>query len=224
MIRSKKNSSLVLCALLILFSAPTFAQNEEEYLMEIGVSGGFASSVNDANTYKYFDPAFGALLRYRFNNRIAIRGEWYTSEIHEKYLNGDKETDFNNLINSFSLCGEFNFFDLTQNPYKRLSRKFSPYIFTGFGIVDFMYEDAKIIRPTIPFGVGIKFKLTNRLNLNIQYDNQLLMSDRLEGIAILNDARNNGSNFLNNDLLSSLKIALTFDFFKKPCDCNDVSR
>jgi hypothetical protein len=224
MIKYRTHNLPVIFVLLALFALPVFGQNEDEYLMEIGVSGGVSSSVNDANVYENFDGACGALIRYRFNNRVAIRGEWYLTNISGNYLVENNKVDFDNRINSFQLCGEFNFFDLTQDPYRRDGKKFSPYIFAGFGVNGFRYEGAMTVRPSIPFGVGIKFKLTHRLNLNIQFDNQLLMSDRLEGVAVLNDARNNGSNFLNNDLLSSLKLAITFDFLRKPCDCNDVSR
>ncbi|MDR0371368.1 MAG: porin family protein [Prevotellaceae bacterium] len=224
MSKHKKHNLPVILALLGLVTTPAFGQNEDEYLMEIGVSGGISSSVNDANVYEYFDGAFGALIRYRFNNRVAIRGEWYLTNVSGNYLVENNKVDFDNRINNIQVCGEFNFFDLTQDPYKRNGKKFSPYIFAGFGVNGFGYEGTATVRPSVSFGVGVKLKLTHRLNLNIQFDNQLLMSDRLESVAVLNDARNNGSNFLNNDLLSSLKLAITFDFLKKPCNCNDVSR
>ncbi len=115
-------------------------------------------------------------------------------------------------------CGEFNFFDLERNPYKRLSKTFSPYIFAGVGVI---YSDS--LKASIPFGIGMKVKLSHRWNLNVQWSNRLSFGDNLEGVNKLNNTSNlNGTNLFNNDLLSTLTLGISYDIWKKDCGCENA--
>jgi hypothetical protein len=86
--------------------------------------------------------------------------------------------------------------------------------------MNYLYEEQQSVSVSLPFGVGIKVKLGKRFNFNAQFSNRLLFNDNLEGLEIFNDPYGlNGSNFLNNDMLSTLTIGITFDFWRRKCDC-----
>lgn len=208
-------------------SAQQVSTQQEDYLAEIGLTGGGSYYLGDANNQLFANAlsTYGGFFRYRFNPRIALKAELNNTEIAGKYKNENDQTlDFQNQVAAVDVCGEFNFFDLEQNPYKRFSKTFSPYIFAGVGIMNYLYISSKKLTYSLPFGVGLKLKLANRWNLNAQWSNRLLFSDQLEGIAALNNAyKLNGSNFTNNDLLSTLTIGVSFDFWKRPCKCKSGS-
>ncbi|MHB9143237.1 MAG: DUF6089 family protein [Paludibacter sp.] len=206
---------IIFCVLCFTYSE---VSAQDEYVAEIGLTGGDAYYLGDANNqlFKNNRLAYGAFFRYRFNTRIALRAELNRAKIvWEGNATG-------NQVNALDACAEFNFFDLDQNPNKRMSKTFSPYIFAGLGLMNYLYTGNITFNASIPFGVGLKVKLTNRLNMNIQWSNRLSMSDQMEGISSLNNNYNlNGSNFTNNDLLSTFTIGIGYDIWRKQCDCKN---
>ena len=193
------------------------AQKNSDYRLEIGLMGGISSYMGDANKtfYGNIAPTYGGLIRYRFDTRFAVRGEYSWTET----IGGKDYLDFANPVHTMDLCGEFNFFDLEQSKYKRFSKIYTPYIFLGIG--GMLYDDdGASFGLSFPFGVGFKLKMGNRVNLNIQLSNRLLFKDNLEGIPEYNDPYGlNGSNPLNNDFLSSLTIGVTFNLWARKCEC-----
>lgn len=209
---------IILISIFCCFCSHFFAQ-ENDYRAEIGLLGGAAYYIGDANQtlFKDLTPDYGVLFRYRFTTRWAARAELTRTSVK----GGNDVATFDNPVNVLDFCGEFNFFDLEKNKYKLYSKTFSPYIFVGLGAMNYKYDDIQQFGISLPFGVGMKVKLGGRFNLNFQYSHRLLFKDDLEeGIALFNDPYGlNGSNFLNNDLLSTLTIGLTFDIWKRECDC-----
>src|SRR5665647_123490 len=116
---------LFVISLLCVYSVKLSAQ--EDYLAELGVAGGGAYYLGDANRQLFTNMqlTYGIYMRYRINTRIALKGEIDRAKI---VWDGNSK---GNQVNAFDFTGEFNFFDLEQNTNKRLSRSFSPYIFAG---------------------------------------------------------------------------------------------
>jgi len=207
----------------------------DEYRAEIGISGGGAYYLGDANSVVFNSTqlSYGAYFRYRFNPRIALKAEFGSTKIKGTFNEFNNLTEIvENPVKSFDLTGEFNFFDLEKNEYKQYSKIFSPYIFAGVGIMsyngmnqkDSTNISAQKLTLSIPFGLGMKVKLGNRWNLNVQWTTRLLLADNLENIAELNNKNNlNGSNPFNNDFLSTLTVGIGFDIWKKHCDCLNSS-
>ncbi len=197
---------------------------QDNYLAEIGIGGGGSYYLGDANSQLFSNTqlAYGAFLRYKFDTRLALRGELTRTTVAGTFQNTSNQIiHFFNPVYAVDLCGEFNFFDLQKNEYQRFSKIYSPYIFAGAGIMTDLYVGQKLPGISIPFGVGMKLKLSDRWNLNAQWSNRLLLSDNLEGIDQLNNPNGlNGSNIFNNDILSSFTIGISYDFWKKPCNCN----
>jgi len=210
-----------------LFSAAQEKQYDRDtYLAEVGITGGGSYYIGDANKQLFYNmqPSYGILLRYVLNNRIALRAELNSTAIKGDFLYSNPTYKLNNSVYSGDVNAEYNFFDLENNQLNRFSKIFSPYIFAGLGMMNYSYNHQNQYKPHFSFGVGMKLLLTDRLNLNLQWSNKLLLSDQLEGIPSLNNPGNlNGSNILNNDLLSTITVAVTYSFWTKKCNCMNSS-
>ena len=203
--------------ILILFSALTIQVNgQNEYSSEIGLVGGGAFYTDDANLYENNSPLYGLMYRYKIHPRFAARAELNNTTVQFNYQSELRR----NTVNTLDVMGEFNFFDIDYKQYKPFSRKSSPYIFAGAGMAMFAYENANVFELSFPVGVGYKISLGERFNLSAQITERIVMSDRMEGIPELNNPKLvNGSNFLNNDMMTTYTISLTYNIFRKKCDC-----
>ena len=191
---------------------------QDEYRAEIGINGGGSYYLGEANSqlFKNMQLAYGGFFRYNYDPRIAVK-----AELTSTYVQG---TGYNNHVFAIDMTGEFNFFDLEKNENKKDSKIFSPYIFAGVGMMNYLYNNKITLDPSIPFGFGIKLKLNPRWNLNVQWTTRLLLADNLEGTTSLNNPDGlNGSNPFNNDILSSLTVGISFNIWKKLCDCQNSS-
>jgi len=206
---------LIRLFILCVFCVITFQLfGQDQYRAEIGINGGGSYYIGDANNklFNNMQLAYSGFLRYCHDYRLAAKFEITNTKI--------LGPGFSNRVLTADLTGEFNFFDLEKNEYKRFSKIFSPYIFVGLG--EMFYTNNSNM--SIPFGVGMKVKLGNRWNLNAQWTNRLLLADNLEGLNELNDPKKlNGSNIFNNDLLSTVTVGVSFDIWKKQCDCKNTS-
>ncbi len=212
-----KPKKIIFIALFCCVVSSVSAQ-QNDYRAEIGVLGGMAYYLGDANhtPFKEITPDYGVLFRYKFTTRLAARAELTRTSVK----GGNESATFDHPVNVLDICGEFNFFDLENNPYKRFSKTFAPYIFVGLGAMNYKYEENSNLGISLPFGVGIKVNLGRRFYFNAQFSNRLLFKDNLEGIEIFNDPRGlNGSNFMNNDMLSTLTVGITYEIWKRKCDC-----
>jgi len=206
-------------ALVIFFSFISFSVvAQDEFRIELGPVFGSSLYTGDAQiSYpENAEVTYGFLFRYRFNERLALRTEWNKTKTSGVYTR-----KFRNDINTLDICGEFNFFDYVHHSYKLTGRRYSPYIFLGAGVMMYPYETSSFeINPSVSLGAGFKIKVTKRLNMNLQYSGRLLLADNMEGVEALNNVdKLNGTNFLNNDFLSSFTASITFDLWRKGKDC-----
>ena len=202
---------------LLLFLVSRSVKAQDEFHAEIGPVFGSSIYMGDAQSSypKHAEVTYGLLFRYKFDERWALKAEWNMTKASGIYTK-----QFRNDVTVLDISGEFNFFDYAYSSYKRSSRRYSPYILAGVGGMGYSYESSYTVNPSVLFGAGFKVKLSKRLNLSAQYANKILLADNIEGVSILNDeARLNGTNFLNNDMLSSFTVAITFDIWEKNCNC-----
>lgn len=210
---------LVILSVLVILSASVQAQKEmikDEYQAEIGLDGGGSFYLGETNTriFNYPDIAYGGFFRYRLNPRIAFKADLSRVSVAGAGIPA-------NPVFVGDLSGEVNFFDLEHDPFKRYSKTFSPFVFSGVSFLTDVYDGQTLPVMGLLFGVGVKVKLKNRWNLNAQWSNRLLFSDKLEGSALLYNNPNtlNGSNIFNNDFLSTFTVGVSYDIWKKPCNC-----
>ncbi len=213
---------LLILSILAFITFPVFGQeksDKNDYKAEIGIIGGASYYIGDASStffdYQNIKSALGGFFRYKIDNRIAFKGELISTVI--------AGSGIENQAFAADIVGEYNFFDLEQDPYKRFSKIYSPYLLAGVGLMNYDYQAVNMTNPSFVFGLGMKLKLGNRLNLNLQWSNRLLLADNIEGVAKYNNMNNlNGLNIFNNDFISSLTIGVSFDIWKKECNCMNL--
>ena len=223
---------------LLLLAGLVNAQ-EDTYFAEIGVHGGSSYYLGDANNvlFKNAQLSYGLIYRQKFNPRLAAHLSWNSTTVDGKgivinflsplhlFSVGKRELyiddgSFNNRVNAFDLAGEFNFFSYERKEYLPFSKTFTPFVFAGVGGV----LGNSVATMSLPFGLGFKMMIGDRLNLNIIWSNRLMFSDDLEGEVEFNEpAGLNGTNIFNNDMLSTLSVGITLNIWKKKCDCSSQS-
>ena len=96
--------------------------------------------------------------------------------------------------------------------------RFSPFIFIGIGGY-YLIGSAGFENPiTIPFGLGIKYNIFERLTLGLQWSYQKTFSDQIDGVINIQDA-NNTPVIHNDDWYSFCGVFLTYKLFKDKIDC-----
>ncbi|MBB3186706.1 DUF6089 family protein [Microbacter margulisiae] len=207
--------------LIVLFTGQLTVAQAFEPTIEIGPTVGSSFYLGDANGtwFRNDKPAWGGVIRFPLNTRVAISFEGLRSSITGQYINQSNKTEqsFKNSYFFSSAHIEFNFFSYDRYNLTLESSTIDPYILGGVGIVSYSYQSATSV---LTGGLGVKFKLNSRWDLNCQWTMNKTFADDFEGVAPLNNPYTlNKSLFLNNDYFSVLSVSLTFAFYTKRCSC-----
>jgi len=155
---------------------------------DIGMFSGISWYQGDINQQPFYSPglALGAIFRYNFHLRTSVR----LSAVYNT-LSAD-DLDFNDALRqtraaAFSTTGadlaaawEFNFL-----PYKTAFRKtkYSPYVTAGIGyhliLSSSVPSESHFI---LPFGLGLKFNITEKLSGGIENTFRKTYNDNLDGL------------------------------------------
>lgn len=222
--------------ILILFAGSLAGLHAQEYKFEIGGMGGGAFYMGDVNKntlFKGMNPALGAVFRYNANFRWAVKGNLMWGQVSGS-TDGLKNVFPDQLQGSFSrslveLGGqmEFNFFPYSDKFTYANAKRFTPYVFLGFGLT-VATGNKTFAGPNIPLGVGVKYKIKNRINLGGEFSFRKLLGDGLDvtdgNNAFLDDPYQIGGSFLKNkDWYSFLLLSVTWDFGPRNRPCNSIN-
>lgn len=165
---------------------------------------------NNLIDFKGVHSAYGVSLRKSFSSRWSLKGSFVFGTVSADDKDSDDTFQLNRNLNfrsdiyEFSSQIEFNFLEF--NPYKnpRLSKKpefFSPYVFIGLGVFrfnptaelsgnryalrDYNTEGAgySLTSVSIPFGLGIKYRLSRRVFLEISFGMRRTFTDYLDDVS-----------------------------------------
>ena len=222
-------------ALFLCMSVCVRAQGEQPYLCELGLQGGCGYYVGDGADHIFMHPreAYGVLFRYKFTKRWALQVKTTAQRItgwnHDEDMH-QLDTKWENQLINTDIVAEFNFFRFgSANRYDKRIKPYTPYIFLGLGAGVYGangYRDGNYnhVMAYLPFGIGFKWKFSDRVGLNIAWQHNIYLSDDIENGLNLNDRYAiNGSNIMNCDLTGMLTAGIVFEFAraKKPCRiCN----
>jgi len=177
--------------------------------IEVGFFGGVSYYVGDINPGMPFvqsKPAYGALVRYNMNTRMALKLNYYRGKIagDDAISNAveDRGLAFESSINDFSAIFEFHFL-----PYFTGSRKsyFTPYLFGGASLFTYNPKHGDLIlrdmgtegqnegfndrKPyskvsfAVPFGIGIKYGITKKLGFAFEWGLRKTFTDYLDDVS-----------------------------------------
>ncbi len=225
----KIRSLLLTLLTLVVLLLSNEARAQEDYRFEIGGGIGMTGYLGDANTANlYRNPGFAAqgIFRYMLNTRLALKTGIYggtlsgdTSQMTD-VMPGGANYKFSTTFFEASELFEFNFFPIgPMGDYRKLKR-FTPYITGCLGLTMWTTSGYTGFAPTIPFGVGVKFKLKERLNIGLEWLMKKTFTDKLDSPE-LSDPHTIKSSFAKNtDWYSTLTITLTYEFSKRCAVCN----
>lgn len=209
----------------------------QEYKYEIGGMAGSAVYMGDANKnalFKGLNPALGAVFRYNANFRVAFKADLLWGRVSGSTSGLDNvfpdhaEVSFDR--NFFELGGqfEFNFFPYSDKYAYLNTKRFTPYVLIGLGATVAPGNGETFAGLNIPMGVGVKYKIMNRLNLGLEFSFRKLFGDSFDvtddGNAVLDDPYHIGGSALKNkDWYSLLQFSVTWDFGPRSNPCNNIN-
>lgn len=221
---------LLLMLMVLLPAARMSAQDDPQYRMEIGAGVGMLSYEGDfnGNVLKNMQPMFSALWRYNFDPYKDLR----LSATYGKLKGSSKDVDtyypdyateeysFNRNLLDVSLVFEYNFWPYGTGRDYRGAKRLTPYIYGGIGATSASGGGSKsVFTANVPIGLGVKYKLNERMNLGLDWGIHFSLSDELDGVKDPYQVQSSGM-FKNTDCYSMLQLTLTYSFKAKCRTCN----
>lgn len=210
-----------------------FAQSGdvENYKFDLGAGVGMSGYLGDANTSNMFKhPGFAGniSMRYLFDSRWSVRAQLTAASLSgntadfENVLPGGAQYDFKSTVYDLGFRGECNFFAFgIGETYKRL-RRWSPFLAVGVGVTLSSTRDGSYAGLNIPMGVGVRYKLSRRVNLNAEFTMTKVFGDKVDSKE-LTDLYQIKSSFLKNtDWYSTLTVGISFEFGPRCVTCHRI--
>ena len=216
---------LMLCATLT-----ASAQQDDEYLMEIGGGVGMVSYQGDFNgkITSGMQPAGAIVWRRLLNPYMGFRvtgmmGKLKGDATRVETYYPDETTraySFDRSLTDVSVTYEYNFWPYGTGRDYRGAKRLTPFVFGGIGATYVSGGEKKVFTANVPIGLGIKYKLKERLNVGLEWSMHFSLSDELDGMADPYGIKSSGA-FKNTDSYSGLMLTLTYSFKSKCRTCNN---
>ena len=216
---------LMLCATLT-----ASAQQDDEYLMEIGGGVGMVSYQGDFNgkITSGMQPAGAIVWRRLLNPYMGFRvtgmmGKLKGDATRVETYYPDETTraySFDRSLTDVSVTYEYNFWPYGTGRDYRGAKRLTPFVFGGIGATYVSGGKKKVFTANVPIGLGIKYKLKERLNVGLEWSMHFSLSDELDGMADPYGIKSSGA-FKNTDCYSGLMLTLTYSFKSKCRTCNN---
>jgi hypothetical protein len=232
-----RTAGTLLLILLLLTPLGVQAQDEEtEYRMEWGVGVGTSFGLTDVNS-KFFGGSHVAgelLARFPLNPRMAIKAQLGVGGLRGNTVNVDNfypadpnvsgptmlQYAYKGAIIDLSALYELHFLPYGFQQDFREFKRISPYIQMGLGLTYGTPSNAFTFN--IPLGAGVKFKVSRRVNLGLEWRMHFTPSDKLDGLKAPLGIKSGG--FRNKDYYSFTQLTTTYDLAPRCPTCNRDER
>lgn len=217
--------------LILLFVATVAtAQTDDQYKMEIGGGVGVVSYLGDFNgsPLSNAQPLGTVVLRRIFNPYMGLRlAATYgklkgsSADVSTYYPDYQQATyDFNNTLADLSLTYEYNFWPYGTGHDYRGAKRLTPFIYGGLGATYVSGDGNNAFTANVPIGIGVKYKVAQRLNVGLEWGIHFSLSDKLDGVTDPYGVKSSGA-FKNTDCYSALQLTLTYSFMAKCRTCHN---
>ncbi len=212
-----------------MLSLTCAAQDDPEYRYEVGVGVAMAGYLGDYNgsLTRGLQPAASLMGRYNMNPWMALRLnigyaklKGSSSNVETWYPGTDQSGyTFNNSLYDLSLAYEYNFLPFGTGRDYRGAKRLTPFVLAGLGVAMCKTTGKTRSAMTIPLGIGMKYKISERVNLALEWAMNFTTSDWLDGVKDPYDIESSGM-FKNKDAYHRLQLSLTYSFSPKCLNCN----
>ena len=219
----------ILLALIGFVALGLSAQEEPEYRLEAGGSLAMVSYEGDFNGNLLYrpQPMLDAVVKYRKNPRMSwaftvgvgkLKGSSEHADTWYPEL-ADNPIAFSSTLTNIDVRYEYNFWAFGTGREYRGARRLTPFIAIGAGL-SIAKTAGTAVGAQMPVGLGIKYKLKDRLNLTAEWTMHFTGTDKLDGISDPYGIQSSGL-FKNTDCYSALRLSLTYDLWAKCKNCNN---
>ena len=205
------------------------AQTDDEYLMEIGGGVGFLGYLGDYNNVLTRDlqPMATLLVRRNLNPYMGLRlaasfGKLKGDERDVKTTypsTGVTPYSFSRTLTDVSLTYEYNFWPYGTGHDYYGAKRLTPFVFLGLGGTYAGGDGSSVFTANVPIGLGLKYKVGQRMNVGVEWAMHFSMSDKLDGRKDPYGITSSGM-FKNTDCYSVLQLTLSYSFMPKCTTCN----
>ena len=205
------------------------AQTDDEYLMEIGGGVGFLGYLGDYNNVLTRDlqPMATLLVRRNLNPYMGLRlaasfGKLKGDDRDIKTVypsTGVTPYSFSRTLTDVSLTYEYNFWPYGTGHDYYGAKRLTPFVFLGLGGTYAGGDGSSVFTANVPIGLGLKYKVGQRMNVGVEWAMHFSMSDKLDGRNDPYGITSSGM-FKNTDCYSVLQLTLSYSFMPKCTTCN----
>lgn len=205
------------------------AQTDDEYLMEIGGGVGFLGYLGDYNNVLTRDlqPMATLLVRRNLNPYMGLRlaasfGKLKGDERDVKTVypsTGVTPYSFSCTLTDVSLTYEYNFWPYGTGHDYYGAKRLTPFVFLGLGGTYAGSDGSSVFTANVPIGLGLKYKVGQRMNVGVEWAMHFSMSDKLDGRKDPYGITSSGM-LKNTDCYSVLQLTLSYSFMPKCTTCN----
>lgn len=201
----------------------------QDYRFEVGPAlgmSGYLGDLNRSNLFKHPGVAGGGVFRYIMNSRFAIKGNLLYAGVSGNSKGMDNKfpelRDYEFSCSLIDLGGqfEFNFLHYGMGPRYKNYKRITPYMTLGLGFVLSMGGGNTGATFSIPMGVGVKYKLKERLNLGFEFTMRKEFGDKVDGLSDLYGVKHGFAK--NTDWYSIAMFTVTYEFSKRCTKCHYV--
>ncbi|MDR1610612.1 MAG: porin family protein [Candidatus Symbiothrix sp.] len=230
-LKKHQNIYKLFVGLLVLFTCT--AAVAQEYKYEIGGMAGASMYMGDANQTDLFlglNPGGGLVLRRNFNLRWALKTDLMWGKITGDTKNTENvfpdHAEYKFSRSFYELGGqmEFNFLPYSDKFAYLNTSRISPYLLSGLGLTMAPGKQT-FLGLYFSLGLGVKYKMKNRINLGVEYIVRKLSGDSFdspdkEGFNLYNPYKNNSA-IKNKDWCNTLMFSVTWDFGPNDRKCTN---
>lgn len=201
--RIRRYSGFLLGIVFVLCTGGIQAQS-----LELGLFGGgsyYLGELNPGVPFANTKPAFGVSARYSKSSRWSFKLSYTRGQVtgSDDQFSGvvNRDLSFNTTLNDIALVAEFSFWEYFTGSKHNF---FSPYLFGGIGFFTFTPKslDGVKLRPlgtegqnepggspynqyslSVPFGIGIKYSLTKRIAMNVEWGMRKTFTDYIDDVS-----------------------------------------
>ncbi|MDR1371872.1 MAG: porin family protein [Dysgonamonadaceae bacterium] len=208
----------------------------QEYRYEIGGMAGMSMYMGDTNQtglLKGLNPSGGLVFRRNFDFRWALKTDLYYGKITggthttDNVFPDNAQISFERIF--FSLGGqmEFNFMPYSDKFAYLYTSRLSPYLLAGLGLTAAPSKGNTFFGLRFPIGIGLKYKIRNRINLGLEYTVHKLFNDNFdapskEGFNLDNPYNISSGLMKNRDWYNTIMFSVTWDFGPNDRKCTNL--